>query len=1217
MLHIHKASAGSGKTYTLTQWYLQLLLGKKATDGPDKGRFTLHPLSSYGTGKAKHHGAILAITFTNKATEEMVSRIVNELAVLAGAHDDRKSPYLSHLLALFRTDEATLAKHAKAALTDLLFHFSWFNVSTIDSFFQRVLGNFTRELDLSPSLAIELDEKYPLRVALADMLSSLNHTPTHDAAREGSNTAALQMWITQYMVAEAQEGNKFNILSRNSSLFSSLAKSIGNLYTEKYRMHRGIIDPYVADPSKIMRFKTEIARDISLREAEIKKLAKTLLDYEDPRFNKAKYKCVVKASEGDFSFTTTFLENIGDPEYIFVKPTAKKPFIQVTADLTAELFARIKAYWEKKQLTTAISKWLFYLGLFGEVNRALDRFRAENDTMLMSDTGDLLHKIIDEQETPFIYDRIGTNLRHYLIDEFQDTSRLQWENLSPLLLESLSRGNDNLVIGDEKQCIYRFRNSDPQLLGSEVQSIARNRHMDCEIKGLNTSENCNWRSAPQVVRFNNSVFARMAELIDDASADQSRQISGTYAALMQDIAEKNLTLPGRVQTYFIPAEQKDEDAPQEETNEPEKDSQQLRLLTDEIRQQLIRGYKPSDIAVLVRTAKEGRRIIKYLLQQSTSDSTWPGGPLQITSADSMAVDMSPAVSLIISAMRVMADPSIASEGSEMSETDRSDAKNDRSNDDLMADINRYRLITRFELETYTEVPCTGPDGEPAKRTLTPSEALLRALAAQGNGIYGPDETQQHINVSLKELQASASPTLLGLANDIVDRFITPEARAKENPFITAFFDLVADFSQRGENSLRQFLQWWDRTGHTTSVENPGSDNALSVMTIHKSKGLEFACVHVPGFSSPLVKYDSPGWYTLGAEYFPELPADCVPPMIPLKNSRQVISLDAFSSEGRQWETEQKTDALNVAYVAFTRAVRELVIYVNRFNSDATPARRTIGNELYDALATLDADTVKAIAARHAGADDAESLLVATASLQLGDEATAEAYPGMEGLQVFAYGEPTVPVSDRKDMSETIRSADEAEAKRLYKGSLEEYYINHHDNLRAKIEEGDITDFSLDNSRHAGIFMHEVLAQTAHRSDLSRAVRGRAYRRHIPKAEAEALLHSLESAFDAPEIKEHVQRWFTGFDRVFTERTLSDAAGARRPDRVVFLADGSVEVVDYKFGTLTRDESGCAVTEPQYRSQLLGYSARLKQAGHARVRAFLWYPLEKEIIEVTQ
>ena len=110
-------------------------------------------------------------------------------------------------------------------------------------------------------------------------------------------------------------------------------------------------------------------------------------------------------------------------------------------------------------------------------------------------------------------------------------------------------------------------------------------------------------------------------------------------------------------------------------------------------------------------------------------------------------------------------------------------------------------------------------------------------------------------------------------------------------------------------------------------------------------------------------------------------------------------------------------------------------------------------------------------------------------------------------------------------------------------------------------------------------MHEVLAQTAHRSDLSRAVRGHAYRRHIPKAEAEALLHSLESAFDAPEIKEHVQRWFTGFNRVFTERTLSDAAGARRPDRVVFLADGSVEVVDYKFGTLTRDESGCAVTEP--------------------------------------
>ena len=145
MLQIHKASAGSGKTFALTKEYLKLLLGTKGADG----RYRLRPMSSYGYLKPKAHGEILAVTFTNKATEEMTNRIIKELALLGG--EEGVSPYAAEFMEVFGCDARRLQVHARRALNDMLYNFSWFNVSTIDSFLQKVLNTFTREQELPPA----------------------------------------------------------------------------------------------------------------------------------------------------------------------------------------------------------------------------------------------------------------------------------------------------------------------------------------------------------------------------------------------------------------------------------------------------------------------------------------------------------------------------------------------------------------------------------------------------------------------------------------------------------------------------------------------------------------------------------------------------------------------------------------------------------------------------------------------------------------------------------------------------------------------------------------------------------------------------------------------------------------------------------------------------------------------------------------------------------
>lgn len=1189
MLQIHKASAGSGKTYTLTRQYLKLLLGEKIAVGERKGKYRLRPLASYGDGKPKPHGSILAVTFTNKATEEMTNRIISELATLAGRVPGKTSAYEADFLKEFDTDRDTLATHARVALQDLLFNFSWFNVSTIDSFFQGVLNTFTRELDLSPTHGVELDERYPIEIAVGEMLASIkiDYGSRGDKARE-RDRMILMNWLERYLANLAQAGAGFNLFSKGSGLFADLVDSVRLFMSEKYRMNAAVVNEYLSDHSRIVDFERAISSDnpviVALKKRATEGAARVLAA-DDPLLKAIAVKAFTNVAEGNMQLlTATFREHLDDPMYVFKTPTKKTPLNESTLALVDETFTALRGYFEKNDLYEALRKWVYYLGLFGHVLQFLEEYRRDNDTLLLSDTNDLLHRIIDEDETPFIYERMGTAIHHYLIDEFQDTSLMQWENLRPLVLESLSHDSDNLIIGDEKQCIYRFRNSDPRLLGEKVETLVKSRFDNAiDLRGVRINENCNWRSAPNVVRFNNSVFAAMARIVSRGLGNDS--VGRTYAGLVQMYPESHAAMPGYVKVAFIPPAGDDGSQPGVEgvsDGDASFDSRYpagFGMLKREISRQLSAGYRPKDIAVLVRTVKTGRAVIHYLMDVMDNDPEWTHGHLQLMSADSMSVGMSPAVKLIVNVLRLVNEPALADDASRQG--------------DLNAAYRRYRLIHRFELTRNTMVS----DPDLGERPVTDWEALAAAVAATSPEFAGkPDELQERIDRDISGLSSMDSPTLLSMTDRIISDFLSADTRRRENVFITAFQDLVLDFSEEGENSVGAFLEWWDRVGAGHPVQSPDGLDAINVMTIHKAKGLEFNCVHVPNFSFDMVSYHrapyrkSISWFTLDADLFPGIDPAIVPPMLPLPNLKDIIGLPAFAPEGREWLTEQKTDALNVAYVALTRAVRELSVYVDNFSGRMFADADNVGACLYEAISTLTPSELADLSVTEGGA---EYVVPLAGNLR-----------ECEGVQVFELGAPTSAPCEEKVAGDDPATLPPAESVTdpVYEGAMDEYFVNERSEICAATDYEDLVAFDMADERHRGIFLHDVLSRVRTPGDLHRALAGAAYRYRITAGEREMCREILEKALG----DSRVERWFSGYTRMLTERPVADAAGVRRPDRVVWLPDGEVHVIDYKFGVRH---------DTRYGRQMKRYMELLRRTGDTCVRGFLWYPVEGEIIEV--
>lgn len=1061
MLTIYRASAGSGKTHKLTGEYLLSLFA--------------HPGA---------YRRILAVTFTNKATDEMKSRIVEELYKLASGE---RSDYLALLSDAYGLTAERTRKRARKALISILHNYSAFNISTIDRFFQRTTRAFTREIGLQGGYNIEMDQELVLNEAIDRMLNGLDKP----------ENKALLGWLIRFAEDKIEDGGSWNL--RQDIL--SLGREV---FKESYKAFSDKLAEDIEDKRALELYKEELFKIVRSVEAEARRLGEEgsrlmesfgLLPSDFKGGKNSPLSIFGKLARGEMKEpTATFLKLENDLDAYMTKKTPSdirdKIASAYEAGLNAcvckviALFSGLADYRTAKEIV----RYYYTLGILTDISRQIAAYRTEKNVMLIADTTELLSKVIGGSDTPFIYEKTGTRVDHYMIDEFQDTSGMQWENFRPLVGESLSRGESNLIVGDVKQSIYRFRNSDWKLLDERVQ-----KDFGAELTREDTLKE-NWRSCRHIVEFNNAFFTIAPALLQsgynerlesstlsEKERDAFRtRIMSAYDKCFQRVPPPFQKRSGHVHVEFLSGD--------EEKDWKEEALERLPSVLERLQDN---GYALKDIVILTRTNQEGALVADALLnykEMNPSDRY----RYDIISDDALFVGRSPAVRFLIAVMRYLRHPDDSDSG---------------------------------KLAMFAHQVLTGKFGESASDDL-----FFENLSAIAHH-------------SLYELTES----LIRLFSDCF-----PDA---EQVFLQAFLDMVSEYAQKENADLNRFLVWWDESGYRKTISTPDSQNAIRILTIHKSKGLGFKVVIIPFCDweidhkpmKPVILWARPT-----RSPFNRLR------LVPIRYGK-ALEGTIFAGDYFQEKLHAYIDNLNTLYVAFTRSKEELLVFAPRprklDKAGQVEKIGSIGDLLWAGLGTEMPDT-----------REGEPLV----SLPAG-------FNPDEGR--FEMGDWWRPAPEKDDDTEEV-------------GMSRFRSLSPDDRLWLRLRGKEL--FFDDVRRKHGMLMHELLSGVRTVEDIPVAVEGYRLSGVVDKREAAALTERLERLLRTPE----VIPWYDGSACVLNEVEILFGKGqTKRPDRVMIRPDGAVVVVDYKFGE-KRDE--------RHRGQVRSYLRLIREMGYPSVTGYLWY-----------
>ncbi|MBO4435134.1 MAG: UvrD-helicase domain-containing protein [Bacteroidales bacterium] len=592
MIQIVKASAGSGKTYTLAREYIKLLL--KSSD-------------------AAAYRHILAVTFTNKATDEMKRRILDELYRLS--REPEKSPYFKYFMEeKLCSSAADLKKRCQQQLYGILHDYSAFAVSTIDRFFQQTLRAFSREIGQFSAYQVSLDREALVEESVDRVLSSL--TPENKDVVD---------WLVGGVKENLQRSSKFRLDDSLRKIAMSLRSEDYTQAAERYGMN----EDKLWTKENLRTLRTSLEKDIKAFEEQVPQAAQAVLDClkecgvapEDTNrgFLKALYNYHEPAPV-EKPLTPAFVRNASDSSQWFSK-TKESLRLQCEGILDSPLNAFLELFGQPYRIyNTAriIHKQLYSLGVAGELRKAFAEIQQEKNILSIDDSNSILKGIIDGTDTPFIYEKTGTRYDSFLLDEFQDTSDIQWDNFHPLLENSEAAGAENLIVGDVKQSIYRWRGSDWNLLGSGVQqSFPRS-----SVRSLKE----NHRTCHEIVEFNYEFFKYAAEGLDRVFGIEGPESLSSVYADVQQTAKFRDPAPGSVDIVFCD----DADAEMDE-------------IVGTIREL---NCHLSDIAVLVRNNDDGSAIAARLVQEN----------IPVVSDDSLFVKTSVTVRRAVSQLSLVDSP---------------------------------------------------------------------------------------------------------------------------------------------------------------------------------------------------------------------------------------------------------------------------------------------------------------------------------------------------------------------------------------------------------------------------------------------------------------------------------------------------------------------------------------------------------------------------------
>lgn len=827
---ILRASAGSGKTFNLVRVFLALCL---------RGRTP---------GYFRH---ILAITFTNKAANEMKERVLKGVREVSRGEGDHIE-YLSIELGLSKDE---LRDRAVAVHDEMMTNYGLLSIMTIDKFVNRIVRSFTRELSLDSEFKIMLDQNALIRDGVDALL-----------ARVGGVDPALTRVIERYALQRVDDEKAWDMRT-DLNEFGKL------LFNEQVAPALSELDGMTADDFLALhdRLQKEI-KEVNNRIAKHADEALQCIDDAGVEHN---------AFSGKGGLLPAYLKklkagsiDVPNATVHSISTGIKKPYPakidQETASRIDEIMPEVMEHLRqimnelydergRERLSRiALVGSMFQLAALNELRQAVSGVREARNVMTFNDLNRLIELLVSGNPAPFIYERLGERYRHFLIDEFQDTSVVQWQNFLPLIEESLGRGHYNLIVGDGKQAIYRWRNGDvrqlqkmPEIVGRQLTPEMKQREAALKRNAHHGNLAENWRSLNGVVEFNNRFFSEAKEVLDES---------------LQSIYDAPGQVPKGGEGGWVTAEGYYHRSSEE--MHTERMDRLLRLINEN----LALNYRRSDIAILVRDNKVGGRIARSLLEKG----------IETVTAESLQLGQHPAAWAVVSLLRWV---------------------NDRN--DMTA--------AAWFLQCYHAIV----HGDAAQT----EHDLLNFMSKQPQYEGKSERLRFDIEKFLRTTFAINSPEELSgrPLYEVVDLVIKLlEIGTRHPAHAEALLKLAFAYQSEENEGIQGFIAHWDAEGHRKSIAVPGEVDGVRIMTVHKSKGLEFPVV------INLISGGSPSAdQRLHPVHLPDERFGIPVAVVPLSRLESTVAHSDYLEEKHR----QLLDDLNVVYVGMTRAARHLHLLV--------------------------------------------------------------------------------------------------------------------------------------------------------------------------------------------------------------------------------------------------------------------------------------------------
>jgi len=1001
---IYNASAGSGKTFTLVKEYLKIL---------------------FQSNNQYQFKNILALTFTNKAVAEMKERIIETLKQFSDKEIlETPNNMFTTICDELEMESELLHSKSQKLLSSIIYNYAAFDISTIDGFTHKLIRTFAYDLKLPLNFEVELDQDMLLNEAVDSLIS------------KAGTDKELTKILVDFAIEKADDDKSWDV----SFDFNKIAKLLINEndipFIETLK-HKTIDD--------FKTLKAQLKKEFEALELSIVEKAENTLILID--------EASLEVNDFSSSYLPKHFKNLANKKFNVnfeagwqVDIESKTLYPKRVTDDVASIINEIQpqlatAFYETKQAVFH-QKFLkgFYknitpLSVLNAINTELITLKIDQNKMLISEFNSIISKEIKNQPTPFIYERIGEKFNHYFIDEFQDTSVMQWDNLIPLLGNSLSSETGSaMLVGDAKQAIYRWRGGKAEQfidLFNDGNPFFAEKHLET----LPT----NYRSFKEIINFNNGFFKFLGSFIFS-----NEDYKTLYENANQNTFQEE---SGYVNFSFL---------------EIEKDDNRDELFSENVLKTLNtcleNGYTLKDICILVRKKKEGVAIANYLSKHEIS----------IVSSETLLIQNSPEVVFVNNILALLIQP--------------------KNNDVKIAVLNYLASLFRVDSkhEFFT------------KHINTSLSQLFESFEA--------------FNLYLNSNALLQLP-LYDLAETIVREFNLVKT---SNAYVQFYLDIVLDFSQKKGSDISGFLEYFEKKKESLSIVSPKGQNAVQIMTIHKSKGLEFPVVIFPFADLDIYAEREPKeWFTLDKEKYNGFSHA-------LLNYNK--NFENYGDEGlriyNNHKSEQELDNINLLYVTLTRTIEQLYVISKKDVS----SKGIVNTKKYSGLFI----------------------------------------EYLKHLNIWNDTQLNYSFGNSKRTTESVSETKETNIQQEFISTSKEAH-----NINIVTSSGYLWDTSQQEAIEKGNLIHNIMSKIKTRDDINFVITDFITASIINIEQASILKEIVKQIVNHPKLQEYYTSNYT----IYNERDIITKDGIiLRPDRVVVNSENQTIIIDYKTGVADKKHS---------------------------------------------